>query len=548
MDSEQTQDFNERLSQWVASQGFWFQLRYSMAGTGIKGRAMYHLLRMFARLMLFLLVVAIGFWIYLMKRTESQRFTAGLQENLTAALSATELQARGMQHLHGQLEIGRLAAEGSSDTFFDSLEARNIRLRMGLLDGLVGQWQVGTIAIARLEMELRAGTDDAESAAKLAEAVFRRSQSVVANSYEIADATIRWGYSERTQGSIENSSLKALRTGTGWRLAFKGGSFRQNWLRRLDIVELVVLVEPSGVVFERAAFKSGRGTVEFPGLRVRAGERPQVDGILKLRRINIESIMPLALRNFLEGQISGDFKVFGSTNSTEGLGYEGQVALDGQDFVSLRDRIHILKALSVVDYSRNYHRIDFREGSFLMRTHQGGLRLSEVDLKAEDVMTLQGQIAVRLPTQQEIDAAVAQGTGLETSPLFISEDELAEARELPSGDSDDFTLRRAAQEARRIQEGSQSMESLSLFDRLGLSLELRRLQAQASERMSRMLRYEGVVRITLPGDAFERAPRLAELYPRDSATGRVAMRVPVEGHLYELTLRQAEDIYQQGKR
>jgi hypothetical protein len=144
---------------------------------------------------------------------------------------------------------------------------------------------------------------------------------------------------------------------------------------------------------------------------------------------------------------------------------------------------------------------------------------------------------------------VAQGTGLESSPLFMSEDEMEEARELSLGDTrDDLTLRRAAQEAKRIQEGSQSLESLSLFDRLGLSIELRRLQAQASERMSRMLRYEGAVQITLPPDAFERAPRLAQLYPQDPATGRVAMRVPVEGHLYEITLRQAEDIYQQGQR
>jgi hypothetical protein len=32
MESEQSQNFNERLSQWVANQGFWFQIRYSMTG------------------------------------------------------------------------------------------------------------------------------------------------------------------------------------------------------------------------------------------------------------------------------------------------------------------------------------------------------------------------------------------------------------------------------------------------------------------------------------------------------------------------------------
>jgi len=315
----------------------------------------------------------------------------------------------------------------------------------------------------------------------------------------------------------------------------------------LEIVDLVVLAESGGIVFERAELKRLKGTVEFPGLRITAGERPEVNGIVKIRNLALEEILPPALRTFVEGSLSGDFQVSGSTNSSDGLAFEGQVVMDGEDYVTLRDRFHLLKALSVVDYSRSYHRVDFREGSFQMRSHHGGLLLSEIDLKADDLMTMQGEILVRLPTQQEIDAAVARGSGLENSPLFENEDELAGVRNLPAGDSD-FTLKRAAQEARRIQEGSQTMESLSLFDRLGLSIEMRRLQSQASERMSRMLRYEGGLRITLQPDAFERATRLNEIYPADAVTGRIPMQVPISGYLYELTLRQAEDIYQQGKR
>ena len=74
------------------------------------------------------------------------------------------------------------------------------------------------------------------------------------------------------------------------------------------------------------------------------------------------------------------------------------------------------------------------------------------------------------------------------------------------------------------------------------------MQSQASERMSRMLRYDGNFLITIPGDAFERARLLEELYPVNAATGRISMRVPIEGNLYELTLKQAEDLYLQGER
>lgn len=547
MENEQTQNFNERLSQWVANQGFWFQVRYSMAGSGMKGRTMFHLLRMSFRVFIFLLLVSVGFWIYLLKRPNSVRFNTIFNDELQSALSAKELEIRGLQHLQGRLEIGRLAAQGGEGTFFESMEARNVRFKMGLLDGLVGQWQTGIVSIAKMEIDLRAGADNAEAANKLAESVFRKPVDVQADSFEVADASVRWGYSDRTHGSIESSTLKIQRTDTGWRLHFKGGIFRQNWLQELEIVNLVVLAENSGLTFEQAELKSGGGTVEFPGLRVTGGERPEVAGIVKIRKLALDGVIPPALRSFIEGSISGDFKVFGSTNSPDGIGFEGQVLMDGSEAVSLRERFHLLKALSVVDYSRNYHRVDFREGSFQIRTQQGGMRLSGIDLKADDLFTLEGEISVRLPTQQEIDAALEKAASSSEASLFGGEDERSVAKQLPAGESD-FTLRRAAQEVRRIKEGTQSLESLSLFDRLGLSIEMRRLQSEASERMSRMLRYEGVARITLPGDAFERAPRLQRFYPPDPVSGRIPMTVPIEGHLYELTLRQAEDIYQQGRR
>lgn len=547
METEQLQNFNERMSQWVANQGFWFQLRYSMAGSGLRGRAMFHLLKMGFRLLIFLFLIGIGVTIYLMKRTESPRFQAAFQSRLKEAFSASELEMRDFNHLQGQMEINRLAAEGGSDTFFTSMEARNIRCKMNLVDGIVGVWKPGIISISRLDLELRAGTDDVESAQKLSDAVFRRSSKVDVNSFEVADASFRWGFSERTQGAIESSDLKAQRNESGWRLSFKGGTFSQNWLKGLKIVNLVVVCEPDGLYFEKAELHQGTGTVDFSGLRLKAGERPELNGVARIRNLNIEEILPPALRTFVEGTFSGDFKIFGSTNTSDGIGFEGQVLMDGKDVISLRERIHILKALSVVDFSRNYHRVDFREGSFMLKTHRGGLQLSEIKLKAEDLFTMEGNIGVRLPTDKEVQDAVAQGTAFDNSPIFAAEDEEAERASARKTESD-FSLKRAALEAKRVQEGQQSLDSMTLFDRLGLTLEMRRLQSQASERISRMLRYEGGVIITVPGDAFERAPRLQALYPADRSTGRVPMRVPIEGNLYDLTLKQAEDIYQQGQR
>jgi hypothetical protein len=384
--------FGDRLSQWVSSQGFWFQVRYSMSGKGMQGRLGFHLLSLGFRLLIFLLIVALFAWIYLERRTKTEHFLTGFKESFTKGIAAKELELRGLQRLQGQMELSRIAAEGDNQTFFSSFEARSIRCKMGLLDGLVGVWRPGVIAIAKLDLDLRAGADDAESATNMSRLFFSDPKKIEIRSFDIADANLRWGYSERTYGSIESTKIKIQRDGDAWRMVFKGGYMSQNWLNRVEVVEMVVLCTPEEILFEKADLKQGDGSIDLAGLRIKTGERPEVEGIAKIRSVAISNLAPASTRDYIDGTISGDFRVFGSTNSSEGIGFEGQVLMDGKDSVSIRERIHLLKALSVVDYSRNYHRVDFREGSFQLRVFGGGLELSEVNLKAEDLFTLEGAV------------------------------------------------------------------------------------------------------------------------------------------------------------
>jgi hypothetical protein len=205
-----------------------------------------------------------------------------------------------------------------------------------------------------------------------------------------------------------------------------------------------------------------------------------------------------------------------------------------------------LKALSVVDYARKYRRIDFREGSFLMKTGGGGMELTEVKLKAADIFTLEGQLKVRQPTEKEKKQAVGKTAGATSAPLFQAGDE-NESLAVQAG-RNDFSLSRAAQAGKQDQGGNSRAGTPSLFDRLGLSSDMRRLDEEAAESSSNTLRFQGEFLITLLPDAFERAPQLAKQFPVDVNSGRIPMVVPIEGTLYELTLKQAEDIYQQGTR
>jgi len=543
MTDDKFDTFGDRLSQWVSSQGFWFQVRYSMSGKGMQGRLMFHLVSLGFRFLIFLIISAVIAWVYLEKRTGSESFLSGFKESFTEGIAAKEVQLRGLQRLQGQLEISRVAAEGENGTFFSSFEARNIRCKMSLIDGLIGVWRPGVITIAKLDLDLRAGADDADSADSMSQLFFSDSDKVEITSFDIAEANLRWGYSERTFGSIESTKVKIQRAENGWRMVFKEGTLSQNWLNRVEVVEMVILCTPGEVIFEKADLKQGNGTIDLAGLRIKTGERPQVDGVAKIRSIAISNLAPASTRDYVDGTISGDFKVFGSTNSSDGIGFEGQVLMDGKDSVLIRERIHLLKALSVVDYSRNYHRVDFREGSFQLRVVGGGLELTEVNLKSEDLFTLEGAMKVRLPTQKEIDDALAKGRSKSGDALTDSADEAFVSKALSKNSGEDITLKRAALESDKNGNAGARDESLSLFDRLRTNYELRRLQQDASERLSRMLRYEGLFRISIPSDAFEGAGRLQLEYPLDASTGRVPIIVPIEGDLYEITLKQAEKIY-----
>ena len=518
-----------------------------MSASGTKGTVMFHLLKLASRVLIFLMVVAAGGWVYLFKLTGTKKFNDGFKTSLQQGFAASEVELKGFSRSRGQLGINRLTFQGGNQTFFSSLEAKNIRCKMGLLDGIAGIWDTGTVAISLLDMELRAGADDPESAQAFAKAIFGKSSKVVINTLEVADATLRWGYSDRTRGAIENSVLKVQRTESGMKLVFKGGTLSQNWLNKLEIVSLVIACDSDGVTFEKAEFQQGLGTVDLSGIKVVGGERPAIQGTAKIRKLALEDIVPLALRSFIEGSISGDFHVSGSTNSTEGVGFEGQITLDGQDSIAIRERIHLLKALSTVDFVRGYHRVDFREGSLHLKTGGGGMEVSNVNLKADDLFTLEGKMKVRLPTPEETKAAATKSSLAGGSPLFNGED--AEADELATKPEDsDFTLRKAAKAAKRTKDGFQADTTTSLSSRLALNLETRHLEAQASARSARTLRYEGEFRITIPADAFERAPHLKAKMPVDPKLNRIPMMVPIEGTLYELTLKQAEELYQQGRR
>jgi len=553
MQVEQQEQFNIRLSKWIASQGFWFQLRHSVAGSGTRGTIMYHLLRLSFRVLIFVALLAVGGVYYLFKRTDQPAFRAELRQSISESIGASQLAMRGARRSEGNLEISRLASEGGPDTFFEYIEIRNLRCRMGLLDGLVGVWEPGPVSIHRLDIQLRAGTDSPEYSAKIGEIVFREFENVDIRNITIASANIGWGYSERTRGRIDDTNVRLERVGDDWRITLRGGRFSQNWLRDIDVDEMVVLCTPEGVVFEKTEMRQGEGTLDFAGLTVSAGDRPEVRGVVKARDLSLEPVLPLSARSYVEGSFSSDFTVTGSTNTIDGVSFDGVLTMSPSNTITVRDRIHLFRALSVVDFHNNYRRLDFSVGSLRLTTHSGRMMLRDINLRhtesnADDLVTISGQILARPPTSSEIDLMLARGDQARVSDgLGFQDDEdenfLLDVSELER----QFTLRQAANAARRAQEGAVEDEG-QLFDRIGMNYEARLFAERQTSRLARMLIYEGELAMTVRPNAFDRTETLQERFPVNEETGRIHFSVPLGGPLHELTYSEADAIYEMGRR
>jgi hypothetical protein len=544
MRAPQDTSFEDRLGHWIAAQGFWFQLRHS---TGKSGAAKLgnRLLHLGIRLLVILLLVAAGIGVYLVKRVDSREFKEGLHDSAAAALGAESAEVTGFERERGKVYVHRLTAEGSTESFFTKIEARGVRYKMGLFDGLLGEWDAGPVTVAAARIEAKAGASDEEELAAISENLFGQHDWFKFPMVEVLDATVLWGYSARTRGMVQGSHLIVQRLSDGWRLEFRGGRFSQNWLSRLEIDELVVKVVPGELIIESARFRRDGGSMILTG-RALSGLRPSVEAKAQFDSLPVRPLLPPEARPFIEGTISGEATLAGSTNSQEGVSFDGRIVLGSTDQVVLRDRLPLLQALTVVDIYNSYRKVPFTIGSFRLKTGAGKMSVSELELEASDLAMLSGEMTVRQPTDEEVARSLTDGPqGGDSSVLQSIFDDMDDASSEGDDEEETFTLRRAAEAANREEKESAS-ETMPGFGRL--SLMPMSIQEQARNRYARMMRFEGGFMLEIAGDAFERAQALREIHTKDPVTNRIPLEVPLSGTLFELTLDQAENLYLKGKR
>jgi len=547
---EHTASFEIRVNQWISSQGIWFQLRHSTGKSAmvkIGGR----LIQLTLRLLLLGVLVSIGVTVVLVKRTDSKRFRGSINKVLAAALNAKSAKVTGFRQTKDQCRMHVVTAEGGKESFFRFLELRGVHYRMGPLDGLVGVWDAGPVTVGSARIELKAGADEPGEAKASLDSVFRTAGRFRFDYVEVMKADLIWGYSERTRGYVSGTRLICQRTQKGWLLTFLGGTFGQNWLRNLSIDELVVLCTPEGLVLEKATFRQGKqGRVTVAQGKVTGLERPEVSGRLTCKGLDVNDLLPIELVPFVDGTISGELRVGGSINTQGGVEFEGEMLIGEGDHLALRDRLPLLRALSVVDAFNSYKKVDFTSGSFHIRAGGGQLQVEGVELEARDLVKLRGSLRARPPTPEEVNRALAEGPQAAETSYFaaVAASEFAAGGARDAGE--EFTLKRAAEVARQQAEelGGTPANQKPATGALTVGGLGGNVREELRERYVRMPRYEGSFLMLLPGDAFDQARGLREIHPVDPDSGRIPLEVPIKGSLFELTLGQAEELYQKGKR
>lgn len=535
-DSEQWQNFNERLSHWISKQGIWFQFRHSLPIGDRNGNYISHFVHRILRFGLFSIIAAL-LWVGVVKLTGEERFREMVLKSLQEKFSAKEIEMGSMSRARGKFTIGRLALIDEENSFFRGLELSNLICQRDFFVDFGKTWRPGIVQISKVNLLLRAGADTDEGADAIGNVLFQDLGDLRPEAIRVANMSMKWGYTESSRGSVTGSQMKAVPTADGWRLSFRGGTFSQNWLKNLQIQELDVLITRKGILFEKAIFTKNEGSLVFDQLEIKSGQRPLVSGHMKMKGLDISGMVPMAARAYIEGRISGEFTISGSTNSTDGVGFDGVVELDKGDVITLRDKIPMLRALSVVDANRTYHRVDFRTGSFRLEMKGKGLEISDIKLFADDTMSLFGGIVVRKPKSDE---ELVLDDGSEFFGRLTAADESIEDVNL--------SLREAKELANKNNMGFQEDGNKSLFEKLAALRASNRLREFESEKLSRSYRYEGEVNVTLMKTTFDRVPELKQAYPQTSGGGRIVIPVPIKGLLYEVTSELADIIYDKAKK
>lgn len=534
--------FQTRMSAWVAGQGLLFQL--SHGGRGASSAIMGWVTRITLRLSIFLAVGAVLLYGYLIRKPFSPSFGESLRLAVQEGLGAESVEMGPTGRKEGQLDLSSLEMEGSEGAFFDRLRARNIKTRMRILSGTAGVWRGEVVSAEQLDVKVKSGSERLDSE-KVYGAIFHAGEGFTFDRVEVEDATILWGYSASTAGEIRNTKLSGKRNETGWRLKMKGGTFSQNWLKDLTIDSLECQISSEGLQIVDAQFSKGEGKMVLAG-RVRGPVvDPQVELSGNMKGFPLAGCLQSEVAAVLNGRVSGEVQLGGSPYGASGITVSSQIVLAPGDEIIVTDEIELLDVISLVDRYRSYKKIRFRSGGFDLETGKNVAVISDIRLEAKDHARLEGGFLSRRPSDKEISKAIFE-TEIERDG-GSSGDTTVDGNLEEGASAPEFNLADAARAARSVSDSGETIRTIFQSEVFGEEVQQREEAARANYR--RIPYLEGEVRMGLNARAFEekRSPALAQMFPVEEGSGLRWLRIRLDQSLPFAGADLAEKILSHGK-
>ena len=531
------EEFRARMSAWVTSQGLLFQLVHG--GNGASSALMSWVTRMGLRVALVFLVILVLFYAYLLRRPFAPSFGEEIRVAIEEGLNAKSSEIGPTGRKEGKLELSSLEMVGSEGSFFDLFSARNIKTRMRILAGTLGSWRGGSVDVERLSMKVKSGSE-ALDAHGVFGVIFRPAEGFKFDRVEVDDASITWGYSASTAGSVKNTRLSAKRTAFGWKLKMLGGSFSQNWLKDMTIEALEVDVSKDGIKIVVADFGKGAGRVILSGTVKGPMVNPQVDVSGTMEGFPLNGCVQPEVAAVLQGRISGTLQLGGSPYGSSGITVSAEVNLGPEDEVIMTDEVKLLDVISLVDRYRSYKKVRFRSGGFTMETGKNVAVFTDINLSAQDHVQLEGAFMSRRPSEKEISIAIYKTENLGQEP---SQDG-AQGAEIAAAD---FDLAAAARAAREVSDSDDKIRTIFQSQVFGQEVIRREEEARASYRSIPYL--VGAVKMGLHPKAFEetRSPVLSGLFPVDEQSGLRWLNLDLNGSLPATGEELAKEIIEHAK-
>ena len=519
-EKERLRDYQKRVADWISNQGVFFQLRY--AGTVGAGSILKQLGSLFAKLIIGLVFVAAVGYFLLQKHFESASYSEKIEGDLASAFGTSEIKSKGFSRARGSAVYEDLRLEDGEESFFYKAKLEGLSAPIAFLTGLTTTWSPDTVAMSEAQFYLKSGGEDEEMEKAYAGILESLTEGKL-SSITINNFSCDWGYSKLTYGKIVNSRLKADRQDGEWVISLEGGSYQQNWLRDFEIIEGLLKVDETGLEVVSLVLEKDNGGLNLSGSVGGPIGQPTFDLNGSFKNLAVEKLFSVdgcIVREFVEGYISGDLNISGSSNSAVKL--EGTASPAVMKPLTIRERWPILRAISIIDTQRTFRRIDFQEGSFDFTTGEASLSLTNINLISNDTAQLKGALTTKLPSQSE--AAESLKITL-TSGFSNDMTDTSAARKL---EDDRLSLQNEIrlEEFNDTSQIGQSIKDENLGD-IEVVLNTRELEElQMREEMNRH-RINGELQLSVPKSAFNGNSYLSKIYKADE-TGWRWITIPLD--------------------